>query len=398
MPAFASRVVPDESDPGAFRVERVTGLQMIPSSLRPRVPAIERIHRWHGVNPSPSPVIDNPLLRHLATLAIQASLRDPTSYGLGLRKFHIFCDAFSIPEPARLPASTELIYSFLLWAVSDPDPDNALYQDGTVFESVSIATARKYMSAIRAWHIAQGWPPPLTEASNAIILAGIRGMENLQAAAGDRRRPPRPPITLVMLHTLRAVLNLNDPFDACLWAQCTCAFFGLMRFGEVSVTSRSAFNPMKHLTRNDLFFGTDLENRPYARLRLPSAKTAKAGEVQDVFLVEEGLLCPLAALRNLIRVVPAGASDPLFSWTDRSGAIRPVVKPTALSKVNIILSTAGFGTAFGHSFRIGGASFYLAKGVPPEIVRIHGRWKSLAYEVYIRSFEQIASTHLANRV
>ena len=38
---------------------------------------------------------------------------------------------------------------------------------------------------------------------------------------------------------------------------------------------------------------------------------------------------------------------------------------------------------FGHSFRIGGALFYLAQGVNPKIVRIAGRWKSLAYQAYI---------------
>ena len=40
--------------------------------------------------------------------------------------------------------------------------------------------------------------------------------------------------------------------------------------------------------------------------------------------------------------------------------------------------------------------FYLARKVDPEIVRLAGRWKSLAYQVYIRAFEQIASQHLAN--
>ena len=110
-------------------------------------------------------------------MAIQAFLKDPSSYGSGLHKFQIICDIFSIPEAE----STELIYSFLLWVVSEPLPDDPLYQDGTPFETVSVATARKYMSAICAWHIAQNWPPPLSEASSAAILAGIRGMENIQA-------------------------------------------------------------------------------------------------------------------------------------------------------------------------------------------------------------------------
>ncbi|KAJ7216472.1 hypothetical protein GGX14DRAFT_304183, partial [Mycena pura] len=74
----------------------------------------------------------------------------------------------------------------------------------------------------------------------------------------------------------------------------------------------------------------------------------------------------------------------LFSWRDTHGIIHPMVKSAALKRINSILGAWGWGTAFGHSFRIGGASFYLAKGVNPEVVRLAGRWKSRAYEAYIR--------------
>jgi hypothetical protein len=86
------------------------------------------------------------------------------------------------------------------------------------------------------------------------------------------------------------------------------------------------FMPSKHLTRAHAFFGIDLRNSPYARLDLPSAKTARAGETQSVFLNEQGDLCPLAALHNLAQVVPALSSDPLFSWRDSRGDIRPMAK------------------------------------------------------------------------
>lgn len=119
-----------------------------------------------------------------------------------------------------------------------------------------------------------------------------------------------------------------------------------------------------------------------------------SGEVQSVFLTAQGSLCPISALLNLAVVVPAAAEDPLFSWRDSRGNVRPMVKDRAIERINSILSAAGFGTTFGHSFRIGGASFYLAQKVDPEIVRLAGRWKSLAYEVYIRAFEQVASQHL----
>jgi hypothetical protein len=176
----------------------------------------------------------------------------------------------------------------------------------------------------------------------------------------------------------------------------SCSFFGMMRFGEVSVASRSTFSGAKHLKRSDVFLGSDLDRKCYARLDLPSAKTAKPGEIQSVYLTAQGDLCPLKALANLARVVPAGPNDPLFSWRDKPGDVRPMVKTKALLRINTILGAWGWGTAFGHSFRIGGASFYLAQGVNPEIVRLAGRWKSLAYEAYIRAFEQIASRHMSN--
>jgi hypothetical protein len=119
------------------------------------------------------------------------------------------------------------------------------------------------------------------------------------------------------------------------------------------------------------------------RLDLPSAKTAVTGEVQSVFLVKQQGLYPLEALENMARVVPAGPNNPLISWMDSRGNVRLMIRDTALEKMNSIIMSSGWGTMFGHSFRIGGASFYLAQGVSPEIIRIAGRWKSLAYQAYI---------------
>ena len=126
-----------------------------------------------------------------------------------------------------------------------------------------------------------------------------------------------------MLQALRTSLNLDNPFKACIWAMVTCAFWGMMRFGEVSVSSHSAFDKTKHLKRRDILFGLDLDNKHYAWLDLPSAKTAKPGEIQSVFVVPQGDLCPIGALQNLAHVVPAGPEDPLFSWRDNRGEISP---------------------------------------------------------------------------
>lgn len=369
-------------------------LHLRPSRLRPNCQAAERLFLWKGVNSPPPSTICHPAIVSLEALAAKASLRDTSGYGAGLRKFHLFCDAFSIPEHQRLPASFELLHSFALWAAADPDlVEVAQLSEQISFEPVAPSVVRKYLAAVRAWHIVQGWPAPLEANHLERIHWSLRGLENLGV---HRHRPPRPLVTIQMIQALKSALSPTDPFDTCIWALASCAFFGMMRFGEVSVRTRTSFTPSSHITRAMAHFGTDLKGAPYARLDLPAAKTARPGETQSVFLNEQGNLCPLTALRNMASVTPAGPSDPLFSWQDASGAARPMVKTRALNRINSILSANGWGSLFGHSFRIGGASFYLARKVDPEIVRLAGRWKSLAYQVYIRAFEQITSQHLAN--
>src|SRR4051812_40060428 len=73
-------------------------------------------------------------------------------------------------------------------------------------------------------------------------------------------------------------------------------------------------------------------------------------------------LCPIEALTNMANVTPAGTSEPLFSWRDKTGIARPMVKDRVLACINVIFQAWGWGTAFGHSFQIGGTSFYLAQG------------------------------------
>ena len=340
----------------------------------------------------PQSTIDDPIIRCIASLAARSSLRDATSYGSGLRKFHLFCDIFSVRESQRLPASFATLHSFALWAATDPDLLGISEGTTMPFEPVAVSAVKKYLSAIRAWHMVQGWPAPLSDAEHERISWSLRGIENVQGST--RKRAIRPPITVAMLSALKATLDLNSSFDACIWAMAVCAFWGMMRFGEVSVKARSAFSPSEHLKRIDAMFGQDLNNKQYVRLDLPSAKTARPGETQSVFLVPQRGLCPLEAIHNMCRVTPAGPQDPLFSWLDSDHTAQPMVKAKALKRINSILTAWGWGTSFGHSFRIGGASFYLAKKVDPEIVRLAGRWRSLAYEAYIRAFEQVASQHM----
>ena len=186
----------------------------------------------------------------------------------------------------------------------------------------------------------------------------------------------------------------NELFDAFIWAMALCAFWGMMHFKEVSITTWGAISKVKNLTCKDAHFGCDQNSKPYACLNLPSSKTAKPSEIQSIFLIFQEGLCPVNALQNLATVFPAGPDDPLFSWHDKHRAVHPIVKSKAINCINSIIRAWGWGTTFDHSFHINGASYYLLQKVSPEIVWITVCWKSLAYKVYIRAFKQVASHHL----
>jgi hypothetical protein len=124
------------------------------------------------------------------------------------------------------------------------------------------------MLGVRAWHIAQGWPEPLSESDHDRVQWSLHGLRNI---FGSWKHPLWPPFMVPMLRALKASLNLEDPFEAYIWVMTSCAFWGMMRFGEVSVWSRASFNGTKHLKRADVLFDRDLNGKCYARLDLPSA-------------------------------------------------------------------------------------------------------------------------------
>ncbi|KIJ29490.1 hypothetical protein M422DRAFT_188431, partial [Sphaerobolus stellatus SS14] len=96
-----------------------------------------------------------------------------------------------------------------------------------------------------AWHIIQGWLPPLSQDNLVTINFSLRGLKKMQM--GRRMKPLRPPITVQMLLALRLALHIRKSFDTCIWAMSLSAFWGMMRFGEGSVRSIKAFNDKLNL-------------------------------------------------------------------------------------------------------------------------------------------------------
>lgn len=90
---------------------------------------------------------------------------------------------------------------------------------------------------------------------------------------------------------------------------------------------------------------------------------------------------------------------PFFRFEDRA----PLTCMKFLDKVKEALSQAGVDcTAYSrHSFRTGTATTAAKRGISDATIKMLGRWKSSAYQVYIKTQrEQLASysCHLGNTV
>nr|GAT51024.1 DNA breaking-rejoining enzyme [Mycena chlorophos] len=283
------------------------------------------------------------------------------NYGYAVDRFHRYCDRESIPKQLRLPA-----HDFVLCAF-------AASHAGIHAHS----TAQNDIAALKAWHIAQGQ----TWRASPRLHYVLNGVKNL--APDSSQRPPRPPITVDMLSALGDGLDFSSRFDVAVFAAACTAFWGQCRLGEILPESNSAANLRNKPMRSH--FRPKGRNR--AVLRLPRTKTHTSGD--DVVLTrQQHSLDPRKAIQMHLVSIALESSAPLFAYGS-NGAWRALTRNAFLNRCNAIWANAGYPRHTGHSFRIGGTTELLLRGVPSRIVKAMGRWKSDAFLRYWRALEDI---------
>ncbi len=223
-------------------------------------------------------------------------------------------------------------------------------------------------------HISEGWGYPNINRM-AKLEQVLKGIKSAQAKGQGPSKKKRLPVTLDILSKLRGVWQQVES-GSMLWAAASLCFFGFLRSGEITIPSDTAYDEGAHLNFNDVAVD-GLENPKMLRLRI-KADPFRVGV--DIFVGRTGTpLCPVEAL--LIYM------GPLFRFRDG----RPLTRTRFVAKVKGALTTAGVDQAgySGHSFRIGAATTAAHQGISDATL---GRWKSNAYQLYIRTpREQLAA-------
>jgi len=303
-------------------------------------------------------------------LAIGASTRQ--TYTSGLRSFIAFVDTHGI-RPA-FPASVQTLCLWVSFLASPP-------------RAVTLGTCKVYLSAVIARHTELGYGHPLADAPPLLgrIMAGIKRMS-------AQAKRPKLPITTALLEEMRPHLDLQQRSDILLWAMMWTATTGLLRISEF--TTQGDSDTTRVLTLQQLAFHTPRwgplsltescdadEEIQHGILRLTASKTDPFRAGVDLVLSAPTTLRALQAYGTHL---PAHCppSTPLFHHTDRSA----VTRSWLMKRVEGLLRRTGRDPKqfSSHSFRKGGAVSLQSMGVEDSLVRRVGRWKSDAFNLYVR--------------
>ena len=169
---------------------------------------------------------------------------------------------------------------------------------------------------------------------------------------------------------------------AMLRAAASTCFFGFFRSGEITVPSRSTFDPLIHLAWGDVAVDGSLPPSS-VRIHLKRSKCDQLGRGVDIFLGRSG--SPTCPVEEIIRYVsPRGpAPGSFFRLADRS----PLTKAAFVGHVRSALTTMGLGAHLyaRHSVRKSAATTAAEAGLEDSIIRLLGRWNSDAFHRYIRT-------------
>jgi hypothetical protein len=289
-------------------------------------------------------------------------------YARHVTHFLNFCKQERVPAALQFPAD-----EFVLCAYAASDVGH-----------VSASTIQNRLSGLKAWHNAHGAPWN----GGLRLQVIINGAKNLTPSSS--KKPPRPPITIAMLQLLFDGLDLTNPIDAAVAACALLAFWGQCRLGELLSSSTSDLSTTSRPSRSQ--FTHSSRSMGSYTLALPQTKTNRSGE-KIVLVPRPNSLDPVSHIRVHLSTSKLPENLPLLAYSTPSGP-RMLTKATFLARCNQIWSASGYPRTTGHSFRIGGTTELLISGVPPDVVKIMGRWSSDSFLRYWRDLETIAPLHM----
>ena len=242
----------------------------------------------------------------------------------------------------------------------------ALFIAHLLSENYASSSIRTMIAALSFVHKFNGVPDPT---DSFYIRKMLHGVSKLKPAADSRL-----PITKEMLHALVGAVStiVNSPYEQLLFKlMFLVAFYALCRVGELTG------KPHLHTLR-----AQDL--RRYSDklvVTFPTFKHSTRKQAVSIFRQSVVDFCPLSLMQQYLQVRPASAQ---YLFVCRKG--QAVTRDSFNVVLRKCVALCGFDKdrVKSHSFRIGGATYAARRGLSVLAIQRLGRWKSNAFQKYIR--------------
>lgn len=286
------------------------------------------------------------------------------NYGTGQRHYLKFARLQSLRVSDVFPPTPAMLLGFVayLFNISVPKPINH-------------KTAKSYLAHVKHLSSIIGMP------NAAFFCPRLRlALKTFRKRRPGARAQKRLPITIHLLAAFAATLDLtSDHHHIVTFAALAVGVYGLFRSGELATKFINGKACDNTPCRADVVWAAD-----HVVIHLRSSKTDPFREGVDIPLYANGTLtCPFAALKRAWDVAPDQSPDaPLFQHPDSS----PLLYTQLNQAIKCLATTVGLDPQLfaGHSLRIGGATSLAMLGYPDYIIKIIGRWTSVAYQAYTR--------------
>lgn len=234
-------------------------------------------------------------------------------------------------------------------------------------------SVRQYLNIVRLLHLECGYPNPCE--NNWQLRSTLSGIARTLGTNVTRKTP----ITPDLLLSIYGILNHRNILDLNFWAASLIMFFGMFRKSNLLPNSTTSFSPNKQFTRGDFWLHPSCVS-----VLVKYTKTIQ--HKQRSFTVKFPLLrtslCPVTALMSAFRASDLPSDAPAFV-SDSSGT--PLHSALFIRRLKEAVRACGKDPKLyaSHSFRRGSATWALSCGVPGELVKSMGDWKSTVYLDYL---------------
>lgn len=281
------------------------------------------------------------------------------AYNSALKKFHAFAQIFGIAISWPLPL--DIILNFIAYLS---------------LQHMSPNTVQLYIRALAYFHKVRQVSDPT---ASFLVAKALQGL-----ARGNTAPDTRYPITLPILEKLLAYLPFvcTSSFESTLFASAfSLAYFGLLRVGEFTLANSCNSRYSHCIQFQHVTLG---EESKHVTFTIPHSKTDQTGKKTTIFIRSQphSIACPVHSMRNFLAIRPHTSDTHCLFIHSNAMPLTRFQFNAVLQKAIQAISTPGhFGT---HSFRIGRATDLALQGFSDQQIQTFGRWKSLAFQKYIR--------------